>query len=177
MFASYLKNQPKLRPALIAAGIPEDVAEIVEADALTREKMRSPEHIAAGVLTMFGGWFALLFFPLAYAVASFLSGWFAMVGVGLFIVATVLGIHFLMARHLKWFRSARFALIALNRSYMLNGGRNAAALQRAEGKSGEDYINAVLDDSFFNFSVFVFGVLVALFFFAMSPPGRTLTGG
>lgn len=177
MFAGYLKNQPKLKPALIAAGIPEDVAEIAATDALNRDKMRSTEHIVASVLTWFGFWFAFLFFPFAYNVASYLGGWPAMAGVGLFIVMTILGIHYLMARHLKWFRSYRFTSIALGRSVMLGGSRNVAALRRAEGKSGQDFINAVLDDTFFNLPVAIFGTIFALFFFMMSAPGRALLPG
>lgn len=177
MFANYLKSQPKLRPALIAAGIPEDVAEIAATDALTREKMRSTEHVVACVLTMFGFWFAFLFFPLAYTIASHLGGWPAMAGVGLFIVITILGIHYLIARHLKWFRSHRFAMIALGGSTIFTGRKNVAALQRAEGKSGQAFIDAALDDSFFNVQVAISGTFVALFYFILSAPGSALLPG
>ena len=177
MFASYLKNQPKLRPALISAGIPEDVAEIIAAESLTRERMRSPEHIVAGFGVLLAMWVSVFFVTSAYSAAAFFGGWPAIIGVGLCVVAAVLGIHFLMAKYLKWFRSARFVIIALNRSQMISGPRNSAALRRAEGKSGEDYIQAVLGNSFFNPAVFVFGIMLALFLFMLSSPGRILMAG
>lgn len=174
MFASYLKNQPKVRLALISAGIPEDVADIIAAEWLTRERMLSPEHMMAGFGSWLAMWVSVFCVTSAYKMAAFFGGWPAIIGVGLCVVAAVLGIHFLMAKYLKWFRSARFVIIALNRSQMISGPRNSAALRRAEGKFGEDYIQAVLGNSFFNPAVFVFGVMLALFLFMMSSPGRIL---
>ncbi|MEH6807826.1 MAG: hypothetical protein V7651_03185 [Hyphomonas oceanitis] len=170
MFGSYRKNQPKLRPALISAGIPEDVADIIAAQSMTRERMLSPALMLAGFGVMLANLVSFFFVTSAYKAAAFFGSWPAIIGVGLCVVATVLGIHFLMAKYLKWFPSARFVIIALNRSQMISSPRNSAALRRAEGKSGEDYIQAVLGNSFFNPAVFVFGIILAIFLFLFSQP-------
>ncbi|KDA04119.1 hypothetical protein [Hyphomonas oceanitis] len=170
MFGSYRKNQPKLRPALISAGIPEDIVEIIDAESRERTRKPSPEQVVAGFGSWVALWVSLFIVTSAYKAAAFFGSWPAIIGVGLCVVVAVLGGHFLITKHLKWVRYARFVLIALGRSNMITGPRNMAALRRAEGKCGEDYIDAVVGNSFFNPFVFVFGVLLAIFLFVFSQP-------
>ncbi|HPF23278.1 MAG TPA: hypothetical protein PK417_07365 [Hyphomonas sp.] len=164
----YLNNAPALSSALISAGVPEDVAAIIAADALTYDKLERPEYWMVGLGVSLTGAMLLLSASAAYNAASFLAGWPGIIGVALCVAVGFVAGHFLLSRYLKAFRAYRFTGIALNRSVMLAGPLNVAALDRAEGLSGEDYIQAVLGNSFFRPSVFIFGIFVAFVVFMMS---------
>lgn len=173
----YLNNAQALRSALTSAGVSEDVAAIVAADALTYDKLWSAERLAAGLVFTLLGWIGVLFVISAYAVAGFFGGLPAIIGVGLCVVMFVVGIHFLMSRYMKTYRAYRFITIALGRSNMIGGPSNCAALDSAEGLSGENYVKAVLRRSRSAGFAFVFGLMFAVLLFLMSAPGHALMRG
>jgi hypothetical protein len=173
--AYYLNNAQALRSALTGAGVAEDVAAIAAADALTYDKLWRPERLAVGLIITAVGWIGVLFVISAYAVAAFFGSWLAIAAVGLCVAISVPGIHLLMSRYVKEYRASRFARIALGRSHMIAGPSNCAALDSAEGLSGEDYIEAVLRRSRSFVPAFLVGLVFALALFLMSSPGHALT--
>ena len=173
--AYYLNNAQALRSALIGAGVSEDIAAIAAKDAITYDKLWTPEYLTVGFCTWLGSLVFLLVAISAYSAAAFFGGWPAIIGVGLCIAMSFVGMHLLTLRYVKAYRAYQFAMIALGRSAMIAGPANCAALDSAKGLSGEDYIRAVVRKSRFAGSVFFIGLVFALTLFLMSSPGHALT--
>ena len=163
MFDQYLNSLPKLRPALVTAGIPEDVAEIVEAEFTKSGFFGERSLLPLIILPTF--WLLMFLMSVASsALADALGRWPAIALIGAIGGLGGIGISHIAVRYSRWLRARLFVNIALNRSHAYSGRKNVRALNASIGKAGDAYICAAISSANNNAFVFMLGAVMTAAF-------------
>ena len=147
MFEQYWNSASLLRASIISAGIPEDVADLVTARTRDNAEVLST-FILAGVLVVFIGLgMSLLVFALFGFLRSAASVSPSFIGLyvpQLATLAAIMASSLLIVRVWEELRYLIFIRIALNQSTLGRGALYRAAVRRASGLQGDDYVRKVV---------------------------------
>ena len=139
MFAHYPTRHTELRAGLVSAGVPGDVAERVSQPAMPWHEYHSVAHQWGwGLIKALGS----IFVVGAHAWAFNVLGNFWLIGA--LTISLVFFAHLAFVRFSTVYRYARFVQVALNQSTVGVGFLCQSAVRQGDGKTGEDYVKAVV---------------------------------
>ena len=143
MLDQYWNSASLLRASLISAGIPEDVAALVTEKTRDNSEVMSTYLLAALPSVGAGLVVAWILFPLSgylYGLASFSPSVAAIYVPQLVTITTIMMVNLWMVRVWDELRYLIFIRIALNQATVGIGILNRAAIRRALGLHGAEYV-------------------------------------
>ena len=143
MLDQYWNSASLLRASLISAGIPEDVAALVTAKTRDNSQVISTFFLAALPSAGAGLVVAWILFPLSgylYSLASISPSFAALYVPQLVAITTIMVVNLWVVRVWDELRYLIFIRIALNQVTLGIGILNRAAIRRASGLHGAEYV-------------------------------------
>ena len=147
MFEQYWNSASLLRASIISAGIPEDVADLVTSRTRDNTEVSSTFVLAGVLFACIGLVLSLLIFALFGFLrsAAFISpSFFGLYVPQLVILAAIMVCSLLVMRVWEELRYLMFIRIALNQSTLGIGTLYRAAIRRASGLRGGEYVQKVV---------------------------------